>query len=303
MIKNKSRVFPEGQAALFYGEASDRTRALESEPGFHNVLGFEEAWADRPAVMDFLDPRSEIHHLKALSTRLYQDFLDRNMDPIPSDATVLDAGCGIGRLTLTLAESFAQVVAFDPCRSSVEACSHHLDRARIDNVELHFAAIDWLETLPENTYDAVYAMELLCYLSDPGMAARQLIRVAKPNAPIFVSVEARPGGPASQNLGGPANLLAALDGKPVIIENELQVRFFTKDSLSKLLVEAGAENPVVEGSHYFAEGVFWQSLDERQLSNPDYLKDVFNAESACRANPDIEPWARVLSAVAKKPGL
>lgn len=290
----------EGLVALLYGDPEDRKRALAIEPGLHNVLGLETAFKRQPVDMDFLNPASSFYFLKKLSTQIYQRFLEPHLKSIPKESTVLDAGCGVGRFTLLLAERFKKVVAFDPSLASLKVCQRHLKESGLNNVELHWADVSSLDNWEENFFDAVFAMELICYTADPLKSLKRLIRVAKPSAKIFLSVEGRFGALSAQGVGEPKKLLDVLSKKPLLIENDRFVVYFDRDELEKLICDAGLRDVVIEGSHYFGEGVFWQSINDSRLDDPKYVKMIIQAEKLCRANPYVANWARVFSAVAKK---
>lgn len=291
---------PEGIVKLFSGDKADRLRALAIEPGFHNVIGVEDAFEKKPLDMDFLNPASPFYYLKNLSTQIYRRFLEPHLQSISSNATVLDAGCGIGRFTLLLAERFAKVVAFDPSLSSLKTCQRHLKERGFDDVELHWADISFLDDWLPNSFDLVVAMELICYTADPAKALRQLVRVAKPDATIILSVEGRPGALCVERVNDYSTLMNVLSGKPLVIERDRFVIYFDFEGFKNLLYDANLKDVFIEGSHYFGEGPFWQSVDDSQLDDPKYVEKIIRAEEFCRADPKIAAWARVFSAKAKK---
>jgi SAM-dependent methyltransferase len=273
---------------------------LAREPGLNNVLGIEAAFAEGPLAMDFLDPRSPFHGLKALSTRIYQCFMGPYLKSISHAATVLDAGCGIGRFSLFLARRFERLVAFDPSPASLRACGRHLEKNGLNQVELHWADLSFLDDRPAGSFDLVVAMELICYVSDPALALRRLVRAAKTGAVVLLSVEGRPGAPCSQGMGDPSQLLKALQGEPLLLEGDRFVRYFDPIQLEAMLREAGLTDVAVEGSHYFGEGPFWQSMDDSRLFDPAYVDGILEAEEFCRSDALIAPWARVFSAAGRK---
>ena len=288
----------EGIVSLLYGK--DKKRALSIEPGLHNVLGLESYFKKKPVDMDFLNPSSAFFHLKNLSTQIYLRSLRPHLESISHEAIVLDAGCGIGRFTTYLAERFKKLVAFDPSLSSLNVCRHHLIEQGLHNVELHWADISFLDHWKRNFFDVVFATELICYTTDPMKSLKRLIRVAKPNAKIFLSVEGYLGGLCTQGVDEPQTLLGILSGKPLILENNRFVVYFNRDGFGKLLCDVGLKDVIIEESHFFGEGVFWQSIDDSRLGDQTYVNMIIRAEDFCRANPLIAELARVFMAVGKK---
>jgi SAM-dependent methyltransferase len=290
----------EGVVARLYGKGKDKKRALAIDPGLHNVLGLERAFKKQPVDMDFLNHSSSFFHLKNLSTQIYQRFLNPHLKSIPDEAMVLDAGCGIGRFTTLMADRFKKVVAFDPSLSSLKMCQCHLNEQGLNNVELHWADISFLDNWERDLFDVVFAMELICYTADPLKSLKRLIRVAKPNAKIFLSIEGRFGALCAQGVGELKRFLDVLSGNPLLLENDRFVVYFDRDGCEKLVRNAGLKEVIIESSHYFGEGAFWQSIDDSRLDDQKYVDMIIHAEDFCRANPSIAKWARVFCAVGKK---
>jgi ubiquinone/menaquinone biosynthesis C-methylase UbiE len=291
---------PEGVVALIYGKSKDKKQALAIEPGLHNVLGLERYFKKQPVDMDFLNPFSSFFHLKNLSTQIYLRFLKSYVESIPDEAMVLDAGCGVGRFTTLWAERFKKVVAFDPSLPSLKTCQRHLNERGLNNVELHWADISFLDNWEGDLFDAVFAMELICYTADPLKSLKRLIRIAKPNAKIFLSVEGRLGALCAQGVDEPKRLMEVISEKPLLLENDRFAVYFDRDGCENLVCNAGLKEVVIESSHYFGEGVFWQSIDDSRLDDQKYVEMIIQAEDFCRDNPSIAELARVFIAVGKK---
>lgn len=288
---------PKGCVEKFYATENSRNELIEKNPGFHNLVSFEDAWIERPDEMDFLAETSLLFYQKMLSTRIYWDFIDSHLSISDSDSHVLDAACGIGRFAIGLAERFSKVTAFDPCLSSLRACGRHLEKRDIRNVDLNWADLSWLDELPENQFDAVLAIELICYATDPEKSLKRLVRAAAPGAKVIVSVEGTPGALTIQSTLGPADLPVVIEGKPLFIPYDRYVTFFTPQSLAKLMRDSGLKEIYIEGSHYMLEGPFWYSIDQNSLDDPGYRDQILEAERTCSRHPLLAPWGRVFSGV------
>ena len=134
-------------------------------------------------------------------TRWGSDVLERL--PLHGDETVLDAGCGTGRITERLAERLARgrVVALDGSPAMVEAARGRLARFG-DRVE--FVTADLAAPLPllDASVDAVLSTATFHWIADHEALFRHLARVV------------RPGGRLVAQCGGEGNiarLRAALD--------------------------------------------------------------------------------------------
>src|SRR5262245_46533496 len=105
---------------------------------------------------------------------------------IPSDATVVDCGCGTGQLGAFLALSAPRrrVVAFDRCAAPLRIAREFRDRAAIRNLD--FIRADLFELpLPERAVDFVICRGVVHHTPDP---ARAIERVARHVAPAGILV-------------------------------------------------------------------------------------------------------------------
>jgi 2-polyprenyl-3-methyl-5-hydroxy-6-metoxy-1,4-benzoquinol methylase len=116
---------------------------------------------------------------------------------LPEQGLVLDAGGGPGRYTLELARRGYEVVLLDATQANVDFARRMVKRYGIqDKVkEITCGSIVDLSRYSEATFDAVICTGgPLSHVLDPldrQRAIGELVRVAKPGAPIFVSVIGR----------------------------------------------------------------------------------------------------------------
>lgn len=126
------------------------------------------------------------------STTLY--FLDKYL---PKRGSILDAGGGPGRYTVLLAKRGYKVTLLDATKANIEFATKIIGRGRLtDNVErLVHGRIENLSEFDDNSFDAVICLGgPLSHVMDKRLrekAVRELLRVSKKNAPIFVSVMGR----------------------------------------------------------------------------------------------------------------
>jgi ubiquinone/menaquinone biosynthesis C-methylase UbiE len=114
----------------------------------------------------------------------------------PRKGLVLDAGGGPGRYTLELARLGYEVVLLDLTPELLDIARNQIKKARVaDRVkQVLQGSIDDLSMFDDNTFDAVICLGALSHLvdeEDREKAIDELVRVAKKNAPIFVSVIGR----------------------------------------------------------------------------------------------------------------
>lgn len=75
-------------------------------------------------------------------------FLLENLEDLPSDASILDIGCGNGLLSLVLAKKYpdSRIVGYDDSQFSVDSALHNAKKNKIANCEfVHSANADFLK--------------------------------------------------------------------------------------------------------------------------------------------------------------
>ncbi len=134
----------------------------------------------------------DAYHRLELETTFH--FLEKHLPPT---GVILDAGCGPGRYTLELARQGYILEAFDLTPANLQFARRQaksaglLDRIR----EFREGTIADLSIYPTNSFDAVICLGgPLSHVVEEASrkkAIGELIRVARPGAPIFVSVMSR----------------------------------------------------------------------------------------------------------------
>jgi ubiquinone/menaquinone biosynthesis C-methylase UbiE len=114
----------------------------------------------------------------------------------PGKGLVLDAGGGPGRYTLELARLGYDVVLLDLTPELLEIAQNEIKKSRVaDRVrQVLQGSIDDLSMFDDNAFDAVICLGALSHVverENREKAIDELVRVAKRNAPIFVSVIGR----------------------------------------------------------------------------------------------------------------
>jgi len=114
----------------------------------------------------------------------------------PRKGVVLDAGGGPGRYTLELAKLGHEVVLLDLTPELLDIARNQIKKAKVaDRVrQVLQGSIDDLSMFEDNTFDAVICLGALSHVidkEDRERAIDELVRVAKKNGTIFVSVIGR----------------------------------------------------------------------------------------------------------------
>jgi len=105
----------------------------------------------------------------------------------PEGALVLEAGCGVGAQTVTLATNSprARFLSVDISEASVAAARRRVADAGLVNVELRQADI-LAEPFPAATFDHVFVCFVLEHLAEPARALEALKRMLRPGGTITV---------------------------------------------------------------------------------------------------------------------
>lgn len=102
--------------------------------------------------------------------------------------SLLDCGCGVGSITVDLAEKVApgEVIGVDIDEGQLEIAKSLANERGIRNVRFELASVHMLQ-FSEASFDAVLAHTLLMHLSDPLEVLKKMRRLLKPGGIIGVS--------------------------------------------------------------------------------------------------------------------
>ena len=105
----------------------------------------------------------------------------------PPGSLVLEAGCGVGAQTITLAQHSpgAKITSVDVSAESLENARRNVEAARLENVQLKQADIFALPFGPES-FDHVFVCFVLEHLARPVEALTALRKVLRPGGTITV---------------------------------------------------------------------------------------------------------------------
>ena len=116
---------------------------------------------------------------------------------LPERGLILDAGGGPGRYTIELAKMGYDIVLLDLTPKLLEIAKEQINKANVKNrvKQIVEGSIDNLPMFRDNTFDAVIcldgALSHIVIAEQRKKAADELVRVAKQDAPLFISVIGR----------------------------------------------------------------------------------------------------------------
>jgi ubiquinone/menaquinone biosynthesis C-methylase UbiE len=151
-------------------------------------------WFTRTARYEWRRLRQDPYHQIEFIVTVH--FLEKYL---PKHGLVLDAGGGPGRYTIELAKRGYDVVLLDLAPEMLKLAKRKMKRAGVLRKVKQFVqgSVEDLSMFSNDTFDAVLCLGApLCHLlkvKQREKAAEELVRVAKRDAPIFVSVISRIG--------------------------------------------------------------------------------------------------------------
>lgn len=92
---------------------------------------------------------------------------------------VIEYGCGLGKLTVLLARSGAEVTAFDLSEQSLEVARRRAQMTRVDDTITFVAAPGEALPFEDASFDIAFGKAVLHHL-DPVAGSRELARIVKP---------------------------------------------------------------------------------------------------------------------------
>jgi ubiquinone/menaquinone biosynthesis C-methylase UbiE len=126
--------------------------------------------------------------LAALRARAERSVFAQRLDrAIPSDARLVEVGCGTGQMSLYLARANRVIVAADISRAALElgrdaARQFGITSVRFVETDLHYAG------LKPDAFDVVYSAGVVHHTPDPEAAFERAVRLARPGGVVVVGV-------------------------------------------------------------------------------------------------------------------
>ncbi len=161
------RVLSTSQDALWLAAHGSKPMTTDAEPYVH---GYSSREAER--LRDQADALTELLH---------------HDTQYPDGSRVLEAGCGVGAQTVTLARRSpgAQIIAVDRSRPSLDMAQRRLSQEGLGNVELLKADLTNLPFEPKS-FDHLFICFVLEHLPNPEAMLAHLLGYLKPGATVTV---------------------------------------------------------------------------------------------------------------------
>lgn len=265
-----------------------------------NIVIYDKEWRKYPTAQEYLSLNSKFYFSKNLGKEIYFSYIDPYLKKLPKGSLILDVGAGVGRFAYDLIKRGYRVHLVDSSEAALKKILRYLVQQNANGFDLHWSTASNLSIFPDNNFDSIFAVELICYNSNPGESLREIVRVTKKNGLIFLSVEGKFGALLSEPSITLKNTKDILKTGKLFIKNFLYVHYFTRQSLRSLLSECGIKVLDIFGCHYVPDGIFHKVVDGHRLNSKDYRNSLLELEDLCRSNPMLKDLARVWLAVGRK---
>jgi ubiquinone/menaquinone biosynthesis C-methylase UbiE len=283
-----------------YQKRDSRERVCKRRPAVSNIIAYEKEWNVYPAALDFLDKKSENYKLKNLEKEVYFDLIRPFLSEIPKGSIIIDAGGGIGRFALELLQLGYKVHLVDASEIALKKALRHLQDKNMNSFDLYWGDVANLSMFSDNSFDAAFAIELICYCDKPSKVISELVRVTKKNGLIVISVEGKYGGLLSDPNVSFDKLATIFQDDSLYIKNHLFVHYYTPKILERLLKKSGIEIIDMFGCHYVLDGIFHRLINIDRLGNREYRKNLYDIERFCQNDPVLKNLARAWLVVGRK---
>ena len=276
-------------------------KACRNNPGFWNIIAYEVEWTQYGEYFDYLNPAAPNHDLKKFECAIYmkqiQEYLEKG---VPRGGRVLDAGGGIGRFSAELLRCGYEVILVDASERALKLALKSFEQQGAKDYSLFHLDVNDLSIFPDNHFDAIFAIELLCYCSKPEQVLRELIRVCVPGGWLFFSVEGKYGSLLTDSKIGLYHFHSVYDGNLLARKNDVYVQYFTAEEFREFLGLQGLHVLEIEGSHYVPDGILHRYIEEAGAPSGEVENVLMEIEEACRKDPVLGPLARAWTAICRK---
>lgn len=269
------------------------------DPSSLFVTSYERMWPAHADLFNFVGRRDRNAALKSLEWEIYWQAIEPYLSTLPSGAHVLDVGCGVGRFLIPLAQRNYTMTGVDMSRLALDALRANLAAANV-GAELCHTDVRDLSAFADGTFAAALSIELLCYLTAPEVALREIARVVAADGIVALSVEGLLGSVAADPKLTGSQVQAALQRGEILSPGEFFVRYYDASSLRALVEAADLECLAVIGTHYVPDGPFGRLLGDLDLWDDQVRRAVLAWERGFADHPMTQSLARAWLALCRK---
>ena len=215
------------------------------------------------------------------------------------DAVVLDIGCGPGTITAGLARRAGRTVGLDKSADMVEAARSHAADLGLHNAAFEEGSVYELPW-DDNSFDVVYAHQVLQHLSEPVGALREARRVLRPGGLVavrdsdYATMVHAPVFPAIERWRELYHQVAAANGGEAdagrfLLSWVIEAGFADAEATASTTAHTGPEGRTEWGEMWavrVADSDFANHAIDNGFATRDELQEISNAFRQWAAQPD-----------------
>lgn len=182
-----------------------------------------------PTQPEFWDKVAAKYDRKTVKGPNYAARLDRAVQWLGEDASILDAGCASGHITLDLARRVRKVHGIDISPKLIALANQRLEESGPDNCTFSTLSIDDAELEP-GSFDAVTAYSLLHLVPDVPATVNRFYDLIRPGGRVIAEV------PTKTEIGLPLRMLIKL---MQAVGKAPNVRVYSQQAYRSMFEKAG----------------------------------------------------------------
>ena len=126
--------------------------------------------------------------------REVQQCIDRTGMPTGASLSVLEIGCGIGRLTFALAKHYGYVLGMDVSEHFLERACDHKRRFDYENVEFELADGQQIRPAVDRAWDVIFSCEVFHHIEPETLAryCHDAYRLLRPGGTFVFQLNVKP---------------------------------------------------------------------------------------------------------------
>lgn len=241
--------------------------------------------------------------------KVYDALTWKHLEPylhVKKDTVVLDAGGGTGRWSVPMAQAGCQVHLVDISEGMLNRAKNKVKQKRLqDKVIIRKADITDLP-YPEETFDLVFADQVLFIFENKDEVLREFHRVLRKGGVMIVSVPNRYVMSLIRVSEDPRIALLLLQRKT---HNQLEspggtridIHRMTPDELAELCVRNGFKAEKIIGKLFTMPLILKDEISRSKSYLQEYLKDILKIEMELCEKKDALGLSQTLQLIARKP--
>jgi len=119
--------------------------------------------------------------------RIILNIINKFLD---SPKKILDIGCGVGTISLYLANNGHKVYGIDISNNAIKSCTESAKKLQLEN-KAHFKVVDFPNKIPNEKFDLILFIEVIEHLKNDKLALRKIFSLLKRGGIAIISTPSK----------------------------------------------------------------------------------------------------------------